>query len=61
MEDVTIGEGATVEYSIIDARVQIGKGAKVGGPRGGEIAVIGADITVEDNAVIEPGAMVNPE
>lgn len=61
MEDVTIAEGATVEYSIIDARVQIGKGAKVGGPRGGEIAVIGADITVEDNAVIEPGAMVNPE
>ena len=61
MEDVTIAEGATVEYSIIDARVQIGKGTKVGGPRGGEIAVIGADITVEDNAVIEPGAMVNPE
>ena len=61
MEDVTIGEGASVEYSIIDARVQIGKDAKVGGPKGGEIAVIGADIKVEDGAVIEPGAMVNPE
>ncbi len=61
MEDVTIAEGATVEYSIIDARVNIGKNAKVGGPKGGEIAVIGADITVEDGAVIEPGAMVNPE
>ena len=61
MEDVTVEEGATVEYSIIDARVRIGKGAKVGGPIGGEIAVIGADITVEDGSVIEPGAMVNPE
>jgi glucose-1-phosphate adenylyltransferase len=61
MEDVTIGEGATIEYSIIDARVNIGKNAKVGGPKGGEIAVIGADIKVEDGAVIEPGAMVNPE
>ena len=60
MEDVTIGEGATVEYSIIDARVRIGKNAKVGGPKGGEIAVIGADIDVEDGSVIEPGAMVNP-
>ena len=61
MEDVTIGEGATVEYSIIDARVKIGKGTKIGGPKGGEIAVIGADITVAENAQIEPGAMINPE
>ena len=61
MEDVTIGEGATVEYSIIDARVNIGKNAKVGGPRGGEIAVIGADVTVEENAEIAPGAMINPQ
>ena len=61
MEDVTIEEGATVEYAIIDARVKIGKNAKVGGPKGGEIAVIGADITVEENAQIEPGAMINPE
>ena len=61
MEDVTVGEGAIVEYSIIDARVTIGKNAKVGAPKGGEIAVIGADITVEDGKVIEPGAMVNPE
>ncbi len=62
MEDVTISEGATVEYSIIDARVNIGKGAQVGGPReNGEIAVIGADITIEENAQIAPGAMINPE
>ena len=61
MEDVTIEEGATVEYSIIDARVKIGKNAKVGGPKGGEIAVVGADITIEENAEIAPGAMINPE
>ncbi len=61
MEDVTVSEGATVEYSIIDARVQIGEGAKVGGPKGGEIAVIGADIKIEENAVIAPGAMINPQ
>ena len=60
MEDVTIEEGATVEYSIIDARVKIGKNAKVGGPKGGEIAVVGADITIEENAEIAPGAMINP-
>ena len=61
MEDVTIEDGATVEYSIIDARVKIGKNAKVGGPKGGEIAVVGADITIEENAEIAPGAMINPE
>ena len=61
MEDVTLEEGATVEYSIIDARVKIGKNAKVGGPKGGEIAVIGADISIEENAEIAPGAMINPE
>ncbi len=60
MEDVTIGEGATVEYSIIDARVQIGNNAEVGGPKGGEIAVIGADVKIEENAVVAPGAMINP-
>ena len=61
MEDVTVGEGASIEYSIIDARVKVGKDAKIGAPKGGEIAVIGADITIEDGKVIEPGAMVNPE
>ncbi len=61
MEDVTVSEGATVEYSIIDARVQIDNGAKVGGPKGGEIAVIGADVKIEENAVVAPGAMINPQ
>lgn len=60
MEDVFIGEGAVVEYAIVDARVHIGKNAKIGGPRGGEISVIGADITVDDNAEIAPGAMIDP-
>ena len=42
--------------------LQPGKGWSIfRNPAGGEIAVIGADITVEENAVIEPGAMVNPE
>ncbi len=61
MEDVTVSEGASVEYSIIDSRVQIGNGAKVGGPKGGEIAVIGADVKIEENAVVAPGAMINPQ
>ncbi len=61
MEDVTVAEGASVEYSIIDSRVQIGNGAKVGGPKGGEIAVIGADVKIEENAVVAPGAMIDPQ
>ncbi len=61
MEDVVIGENATVEYSIIDASVRIGEGASVGGPRtSGEIAVVGAGVTIESDAVVAPGAMINP-
>ena len=61
MNDVVIGKGASVTYSILDAGVHIGAGAVVGADKesAAGIAVIGADITVADGAVIEAGAMIS--
>ena len=61
MNDVVIGKGAKITYSILDAGVKIGAGAVVGAEKdcAAGIAVIGADITVADGAVIEAGAMIS--
>ena len=53
--------GGHVYLHIWQYPFHLGKNAKVGGPRGGEIAVIGADVTVEENAEIAPGAMIDPQ
>ncbi len=60
MGDAVIGEGAVVSYAIIDTGVTIGKGAVIGEDKATAkgIAVIGEDITIEDGAVVEAGAMI---
>ncbi len=61
MEDVTIGENTVVEYSIIDVNTNIGANVTIGkdGEKNGKITVLGRNITVEDGATIECGAMVD--
>ena len=60
MGDAVIGEGAVVSYSIIDTGVTIGKGAVIGEDKATAkgIAVIGEEITIEDGARVEAGAMI---
>ncbi len=60
MGDCVIGEGAVVSYSIIDTGVVIGKNAVIGEDKAMAkgIAVIGEDVTVEDGAHVEAGAMI---
>lgn len=61
MADVTIGEGASVNYAILDEKVTVGRGAKIGEERASaaDIAVVGADVSVPNGAVIAPGAMIS--
>lgn len=61
MNDVTIEDGATVRYAILDEKVTIGKKATVGAPResGAAIAVVGADVTIQAGEVVAPGAMLS--
>ncbi|MBE6676019.1 MAG: glucose-1-phosphate adenylyltransferase [Ruminococcaceae bacterium] len=60
MGDAVIGENAVVSYAIIDTGVTIGKGAVIGEDKATAkgIAVIGEDVTVEDGARVEAGAMI---
>lgn len=55
-----IDKNASVEYSIIDEKVTIGEGAKVGCEKSdtAEIAVIGRGVEVEAGAVVEAGANI---
>ena len=61
MNDVTIEDGATVRYAILDEKVTVGKKATVGAPResGEQIAVVGADVTIQAGEVVAPGAMLS--
>ena len=61
MNDVTIEDGATVRYSILDEKVTVGKKATIGAAResGAEIAVVGADVTVQAGEIVAPGAMLS--
>ena len=63
MGDVIISENAVVEYSIIDENVLVGKGAKIGEPKenGKGIAVVGRNINVQENSVIDGGQIVDKE
>ena len=60
MGDTVIGAGATVAYSIVATGVTIGKNAVIGEDKATAkgIAVIGEDITIDDGAKVEAGAMV---
>ncbi len=61
MSDTVIEAGARVEYSIIDERVKIGRGASVGAeknnPKG--ISVVGAGSVIDAGKTVAPGEMIS--
>ncbi len=61
MSGVVIEDNATVEYSIIDGDVHIGKDAKIGKPKdvAKGITVIGMGVQVPDVQVIEDDQMIS--
>ena len=61
MNDVVIEDGATVRYAILDEKVTVGKKATVGASResGAQIAVVGADVTIQAGEIVAPGAMLS--
>jgi len=61
MENVVIGEGASVRYSIVDHDVTLGKNARVGAGRetATGVSVIGAGITLPDGCVIADNKMIS--
>lgn len=63
MADVVIEENADIQYSIIDENTVIKKGSKIGEPKenGKGIAVLNRNIVVEENSVIEGGAMIDKD
>jgi glucose-1-phosphate adenylyltransferase len=57
-----IEKNAVIDHAIIDENVKVGKGAKIGAEQKGSslsIAVLGRDITVSDNAVVEAGKIID--
>ena len=58
--ETKILEDAVVNYSIIDEKVIVGKGAKVGSEIADkvEIAVIGRELKIEDYAIVKAGANI---
>ncbi len=56
MQRSTIKSGSKVIMSIVDEDVHVGKDCVVGG--GGEITVVGGNVTIRDTVVIEPGEAV---
>lgn len=63
MSDVLIEEGAVIEYSIIDERTIVKKGASIGSPKESDkgIALIGRDIVIGENAVINGGEIIEKD
>jgi glucose-1-phosphate adenylyltransferase len=59
MADTLIGRGAVIDRSILDERVRVGEGAVIGS-EGGQITVLGKDITVQDNGTVTAGRMIDP-
>ena len=60
-EECEIGEDSTVEYSILDCRIKTGKNCRIGEPigTGKGIALLGADMEIPDDTVIEGGVMTS--
>ena len=61
MNDTVVKAGAKVCYAILDSRVTIGEGAKIGAEDAGSanIAVVGADVVINAGATVEAGAMIS--
>lgn len=68
LHDTVIGPDATVENAIVDERVRVGEGARIGARqdrREGEnnerrIAVVGMRVGVERGGTVAPGAQIAP-
>ena len=58
MGETKIGEGAVVIKAIVDEQASVGKGAVIGSEE--KITVIGKQISVMENEVIEAGEMLYP-
>ncbi len=63
MADVVIEENAQIEYSIVDENTVIKRDAKIGEPKesGKGIAVLSRNIIVQENSVVNGGAMVDKD
>ena len=63
MRNVTVGEGATINYSIIDGDTKIGAGSTIGHTKSsnGGIAVIGTELEIKPGSNIAGGEMVDAE
>ena len=63
MSDVTIEDGAKVEYSIIDEKVVVGKNAKIGETKEKQkgITVLGRNITIGKNVNVEGGKIIDSD
>ena len=61
MGNTVIGEGATVNYTILDEGVDIGAGAKVGAAResGADVTVIGTGVKIPSGTTIPGGQMIS--
>ena len=58
LHDAVVRAGAAVERSILDDRVEVGEGARVGGPDA--ITLAGEETRIEPGARIEAGGRVTP-
>jgi len=63
MKNVTIEEGTTINYSIVDSDTNIGKNCVIGRTKsaGEQITVIGSDLNIKEGVDIPAGEMVNAE
>ena len=63
MKNVTIEEGPTINYSIVDSDTTIGKDCVIGRTKsaGEQITVIGSDLNIREGCDIPAGEMVNAE
>ena len=61
MSDVTIEDGATIEYSIIDERTVVKKNAIIGDSidSGKGIALLGRDIVIDEGVKINGGDIID--
>lgn len=56
--DTVIKAGSVIRKSIIDERVVVNENATIGGDA--KITVVGTELNIEADAVVEEGAMLNP-
>ena len=61
MNNVEIGEGAQIKYSIIDSDTKIGAGSLVGCDKENakDVTVVGSGLELKAGIVIKDGEMVN--